>query len=167
MYKPRHCCGIGGVWLSLVEHLVRDEGVAGSNPATPTNLFKRLDWANSTRGRGRDRFGDRNSSITARESATPSEPGARASRKVERGEGAGVPFTRTPLQVDSARKWQRAVSSAGERSLHTREVVGSIPTPPTTSLTRWFVCFTSNNCRDSRSPSCPRWADSRLMHRSN
>jgi hypothetical protein len=26
-----------GVWLSLVEHLVRDEGVAGSNPATPTN----------------------------------------------------------------------------------------------------------------------------------
>ena len=27
-----------GVWLSLVEHLVRDEGVAGSNPATPTKL---------------------------------------------------------------------------------------------------------------------------------
>ncbi len=26
-----------GVWLSLVEHLVRDEGVAGSNPATPTS----------------------------------------------------------------------------------------------------------------------------------
>ena len=24
------------MWLSLVEHLVRDEGVAGSNPATPT-----------------------------------------------------------------------------------------------------------------------------------
>src|SRR6516162_3434773 len=30
---------IGGVWLSLVEHLVRDEGVAGSNPATPTNTW--------------------------------------------------------------------------------------------------------------------------------
>jgi hypothetical protein len=29
-----HACV--GVWLSLVEHLVRDEGVAGSNPATPT-----------------------------------------------------------------------------------------------------------------------------------
>jgi hypothetical protein len=27
------------VWLSLVEHLVRDEGVAGSNPATPTNFL--------------------------------------------------------------------------------------------------------------------------------
>jgi hypothetical protein len=27
-----------GVWLSLVEHLVRDEGVAGSNPATPTSF---------------------------------------------------------------------------------------------------------------------------------
>ena len=25
-----------GVWLSLVEHRVRDAGVAGSNPATPT-----------------------------------------------------------------------------------------------------------------------------------
>jgi hypothetical protein len=30
------------VWLSLVEHLVRDEGVAGSNPATPTKNFKDL-----------------------------------------------------------------------------------------------------------------------------
>ena len=26
-----------GVWLSPVEHLVRDEGVEGSNPFTPTN----------------------------------------------------------------------------------------------------------------------------------
>jgi hypothetical protein len=26
-----------GVWLSPVEHCVRDAGVAGSNPATPTN----------------------------------------------------------------------------------------------------------------------------------
>jgi hypothetical protein len=30
------CLSSVGVWLSLVEHLVRDEGVAGSNPATPT-----------------------------------------------------------------------------------------------------------------------------------
>ena len=28
-----------GVWLSLVEHRVRDAGVAGSNPATPTIYF--------------------------------------------------------------------------------------------------------------------------------
>ncbi len=27
---------IVGVWLSLVEHTVRDRGVAGSNPVTPT-----------------------------------------------------------------------------------------------------------------------------------
>jgi hypothetical protein len=27
------------VWLSLVEHLVRDEGVVGSNPITPTNFL--------------------------------------------------------------------------------------------------------------------------------
>ena len=27
-----------GEWLSLVEHLVRDQGVAGSNPVSPTNL---------------------------------------------------------------------------------------------------------------------------------
>ena len=30
------------MWLSLVEHLVRDEGVAGSNPATPTNQINDL-----------------------------------------------------------------------------------------------------------------------------
>ena len=30
-----------GVWLSLVEHRVRDAGVAGSNPATPTNSSRR------------------------------------------------------------------------------------------------------------------------------
>jgi hypothetical protein len=29
-----------GVWLSPVEHCVRDAGVAGSNPATPTNLSR-------------------------------------------------------------------------------------------------------------------------------
>ena len=27
-----------GVWLSLVEHLVWDQGVAGSNPVTPIVL---------------------------------------------------------------------------------------------------------------------------------
>lgn len=31
------------MWLSLVEHLVRDEGVAGSNPATPTNHLPGFD----------------------------------------------------------------------------------------------------------------------------
>ena len=32
---------VGG-WLSLVEHYVRDVGVVGSNPATPTNWKKQL-----------------------------------------------------------------------------------------------------------------------------
>jgi hypothetical protein len=31
-----------GEWLSLVEHLVRDQGVGGSNPLSPTNLFNWL-----------------------------------------------------------------------------------------------------------------------------
>ena len=31
-----------GEWLSLVEHLVRDQGVGGSNPLSPTNLFNYL-----------------------------------------------------------------------------------------------------------------------------
>jgi hypothetical protein len=31
-----------GEWLSLVEHLVRDQGVGGSNPLSPTIYFKRL-----------------------------------------------------------------------------------------------------------------------------
>jgi hypothetical protein len=29
---------IVGEWLSLVEHLVRDQGVGGSNPLSPTNF---------------------------------------------------------------------------------------------------------------------------------
>jgi hypothetical protein len=28
-----------GEWLSLVEHLVRDQGVGGSNPLSPTIYF--------------------------------------------------------------------------------------------------------------------------------
>jgi hypothetical protein len=35
-YKPPSQVG---VWLSPVEHCVRDAGVAGSNPATPTIIF--------------------------------------------------------------------------------------------------------------------------------
>ncbi len=31
--------GIVGEWLSLVEHLVRDQGVGGSNPLSPTNYL--------------------------------------------------------------------------------------------------------------------------------
>ena len=31
-----------GEWLSLVEHLVRDQGVGGSNPLSPTNFFKQF-----------------------------------------------------------------------------------------------------------------------------
>ena len=28
-----------GEWRSLVAHIVRDDGVGGSNPLSPTNLF--------------------------------------------------------------------------------------------------------------------------------
>ena len=31
-----------GEWLSLVEHLVRDQGVGGSNPLSPTNNPSRV-----------------------------------------------------------------------------------------------------------------------------
>ena len=31
-----------GEWLSLVEHLVRDQGVGGSNPLSPTNQINNL-----------------------------------------------------------------------------------------------------------------------------
>jgi hypothetical protein len=31
-----------GEWLSLVEHLVRDQGVGGSNPLSPTNKINDL-----------------------------------------------------------------------------------------------------------------------------
>jgi hypothetical protein len=38
---PRRCSGSdpSGVWLSLAEHFVRIEGVAGSNPVTSTGTF--------------------------------------------------------------------------------------------------------------------------------
>src|SRR5271169_3848866 len=32
------CNSSVGEWLSLVEHLVRDQGVGGSNPLSPTNF---------------------------------------------------------------------------------------------------------------------------------
>jgi hypothetical protein len=31
-----------GEWLSLVEHLVRDQGVGGSNPLSPTNKSRNI-----------------------------------------------------------------------------------------------------------------------------
>jgi hypothetical protein len=31
-----------GEWLSLVEHLVRDQGVGGSNPLSPTIISNNL-----------------------------------------------------------------------------------------------------------------------------
>ena len=36
-----------GEWLSLVEHLVRDQGVGGSNPLSPTNVFNHLQTSGS------------------------------------------------------------------------------------------------------------------------
>jgi hypothetical protein len=35
-----------GTWLSLVEHRVRDAGVAGSNPVVPTNKINRAQHKN-------------------------------------------------------------------------------------------------------------------------
>jgi hypothetical protein len=46
LYKARSKVG---VWLSLVEHRVRDAGVAGSNPATPTIHFPAKRRANCAR----------------------------------------------------------------------------------------------------------------------
>src|SRR6185437_14107559 len=52
----------------------------------------------------------------------------------------------------------RALSSAGERSLHTREVVGSIPTPPATSLPLCPLCPDSDGIGDTE--QCRRSATS-------
>ena len=49
-----------GVWLSLVEHLVRDEGVAGSNPATPTNKISHFLTSAAAPGKHADRNAGRN-----------------------------------------------------------------------------------------------------------
>ena len=37
--NPHYNKGLGGVWRSLVAHLVWDQGVQGSNPCTPTKIF--------------------------------------------------------------------------------------------------------------------------------
>ena len=42
--RLRSLCSHVGEWLSLVEHLVRDQGVGGSNPLSPTIVFKHL-WS--------------------------------------------------------------------------------------------------------------------------
>ena len=39
---PHGAASIVGEWLSLVEHLVRDQGVGGSNPLSPTNISKQF-----------------------------------------------------------------------------------------------------------------------------
>jgi hypothetical protein len=44
---------------ALAEHHVRDVGVAGSNPATPTNRFKRLPERLSCFGNVSDNLSDR------------------------------------------------------------------------------------------------------------
>src|SRR5208283_3311603 len=43
VHKSTGANRIVGEWLSLVEHLVRDQGVGGSNPLSPTNSFKQLE----------------------------------------------------------------------------------------------------------------------------
>ena len=44
---PRRLAQVGE-WLSLVEHLVRDQGVGGSNPLSPTNILKYLNCASDS-----------------------------------------------------------------------------------------------------------------------
>jgi hypothetical protein len=38
-FSSAQACTSVGEWLSLVEHLVRDQGVGGSNPLSPTNYL--------------------------------------------------------------------------------------------------------------------------------
>jgi hypothetical protein len=61
--RPRLALANVGVWLSLVEHLVRDEGVAGSNPATPTIHIRHLEPSKPMVPQFRDRLRDRNGGI--------------------------------------------------------------------------------------------------------
>ena len=43
LWIPRSFPSVGE-WLSLVEHLVRDQGVGGSNPLSPTNPYQFLNY---------------------------------------------------------------------------------------------------------------------------
>ena len=44
--RVNSCCAhrVVGEWLSLVEHLVRDQGVGGSNPLSPTIYSQAAHW---------------------------------------------------------------------------------------------------------------------------
>ena len=44
MAFPAAARSIVGEWLSLVEHLVRDQGVGGSNPLSPTIYSQAVHW---------------------------------------------------------------------------------------------------------------------------
>jgi hypothetical protein len=63
---------IVGEWLSLVEHLVRDQGVGGSNPLSPTNLSLALSIYGYD-GHGNVRF---TTSELSRLNKSNNEPGA-------------------------------------------------------------------------------------------
>ena len=45
-----------GEWLSLVEHLVRDQGVGGSNPLSPTNIYNEIQAISGMTPRGAGDF---------------------------------------------------------------------------------------------------------------
>jgi hypothetical protein len=49
-----------GAPIQLVEHLVRDEGVAGSNPATPTNRINYFHLSADASNRRADKYAGRN-----------------------------------------------------------------------------------------------------------
>ncbi len=52
-----------GEWLSLVEHLVRDQGVGGSNPLSPTNIFNSLQTGVVAPGIGPGALGQKGASL--------------------------------------------------------------------------------------------------------
>ena len=72
--SPRlQCHPAAGAWLSLAEHLVRDQGVAGSNPAAPTRPVPRDGFRAPRRPR-------RSAASDASVHSAPSHQGSDASR---------------------------------------------------------------------------------------
>ena len=102
---------VDGAWLSLVEHLVWDQGVAGSNPAAPTIIFFVLQFGLHT-------------------SACSSV--GQSNGLLSRGSGVRI-SSGTPYKImDPQLRWL-------EHSAHNRVVTGSIPVGSTICTLRLVV----------------------------
>jgi hypothetical protein len=93
-----------GLWRSLVAHLTGGQGVAGSNPVSPTNAEEAAHWAASSA------FRRPYSGVPA--APVPAHRGPRGSRLTEYRDVTAVPVGRSPTNVMSRVVVHRCLGSS-------------------------------------------------------